>query len=101
MITPRGGDRARDCSSASSSRMTCCERVLAEVSGLSRVSQAIPWPSRSIFQAELLMVPSTVVDAVGGGSCGVVVAQRTGMDIEIADQRAMIGEPHIGHPEVG
>src|SRR5580692_4938255 len=92
MITPRGGERASDCSSASSSRITCCERVLAEVSGLSRVSQAMPWLSRSIFQAEVLIVCH---------SCGAVTALRAGQDIEITHQWAMVGEPHIRHPKAG
>src|SRR5665213_54896 len=92
MMTPRGGDLAKDCSNASSSRMTCCESVLAEVSGLSRVSQAMPWLSRSIFQAELLIVFFT--------SCGAVAMHCAVVDVEIADQRTMIGEAHIRDPEV-
>src|SRR5665213_804737 len=91
MITARGGERASDCSSASSSRMTCCERVLAEVSGLSRVSHAMPWLSRSIFQAEVLIIYN---------SCGAVTALRARQYVEITHQWAMVGEPHIRHPKI-
>src|ERR1700744_3681360 len=93
ITTPRGGGGRSACSSASSSRMTCCESVLADVSGLSKVNQAIPWASRSIFQAELLIFFEF--------SRGTVAAHGATVDVEIAHQRAMVGKAYIRHTEVG
>src|SRR5579883_1681912 len=104
---PRGGTAATSSSSASSSRSTWLESTLTEVPGLSAVSQTMPSPSRSIFQARVavsvlftLSLPFFRASGAGSGRGG-SLRGSIGPHVEIADERAVIREAHIGHTEVG
>src|SRR5579862_3577351 len=98
--TPRGGSRSRRASSPSSSSSTLPESTLAEEPGLSRVSQAMPSESRSSFQ-ELPGVSFMSCAPWGESGSGGGSSARRGAHLEVAYQRPVIGEVHVGHAEVG
>src|SRR5579859_1733191 len=91
-ITARGGLLANGARSESSSSSTPLERTLAEVPGLSRLSQTTESESRSIFQAGSLMRASP-------SSCRRAAGRR--IHVEIADEGPVIRKSDVGHSEVG
>src|SRR3981081_1957430 len=92
--TPRGKSFSSVASRASSSVSTLPESTLAELPGLSIVSQAIPSESPSSFQDPLAVsfMMSGRRDRARRGA---------GADLEIAHQRTMIREAHVRHTEIG
>src|SRR5579863_557137 len=94
----RGGSFSRAPSRPSSSTSTEPESTLAEVPGLSSVSQARP--SASLSRIQLRAVSVLMDDARGGRDRPPFRAGATpGDDLKVAHQRAMIREAHVGHPE--
>src|SRR6201984_354462 len=94
----RGGSFSSAASRPSSSSSTEPESTLAELPGLSNVSQATPSASRSRVQlrAESLLM----VEALGGRDRGLLrTGAAAGIDAEVAHQRPMIREAHVGHAE--
>src|SRR5256884_230340 len=89
---PRGRSFSSAASRPSSSPSTPLESTLAEVPGLSIVSQAIASASRSSFQA------AVAVSFMSGRRSR--ARRGAGADLEIAHQRAMIREAHVRHAEI-
>src|SRR5213082_3385850 len=89
---PRGRSFSSAASRPSSSPRTPLESTLAEVPGLSIVSQAIASASRSSFQA------AVAVSFMSGRRSR--ARRGAGADLEIAHQRAMIREAHVRHTEI-
>src|SRR5215472_17474114 len=92
--------RGSCCSSAASrpsiSSSTAPESTLAEVPGLSSLSQATPSASRS--RVQLLALSLLMVDALGGRDRSLLrTGAAAGVDLEVAHQRPMIREAHVGH----
>ena len=78
------------------------ERTLAEVPGLSSVSQAMPSASARVVQEP--GVGSFMGDAPGEGSLQAAETLRSaarGVHLEVAHQRAVVREAHVRHAEVG
>src|SRR6516165_8665097 len=106
---PRGGSCSSAPSSSSSSASTPAESTLADVPGLSRVSQAIPSASRSSFQALELASFMWASHRSGrgggrgvrGGGLGIRAYGGAGVHAEIAHQRPMVREAHIRDAKVG
>src|SRR5919109_2623189 len=103
--TPRGMSRSSAARRASSSASTPLERTLAEVPGLSIVSQAMPSASRASLQDPLAVSFMYGLPSRRGGfprsSGGRGGARRSaGADLEIAHQRPMIRQSHVGHAEI-
>src|SRR5688572_5010223 len=94
--TPRGLSFSSSCRMLLSSTSTSRDSTFAEVSGLSRVSHAMPSPSR--FNVQLLWLMRKTLLLKNGLRRG-SASQRVGIDLEIANQRPVIRETHIGHSE--
>src|SRR5688572_9558921 len=86
--TARGGSAASVCNKATSSTSTWRDSTFVPVPGLSSVSQAMSSASRSIFQA--------------GASWFMRVrpVSVSSRDLEVADERAVIGIAHVRHAEI-
>src|ERR1700761_4898749 len=93
--TPRGALCASGRSRASSSVSTSLERTLAEVPGLSSVSQTMPSASVEDVQFGLVLM---VGSRDGGGR---IDSRCLRADVEVANERPVVREAHIGDPEVG
>src|SRR5579862_4294111 len=96
----RGNSFSSAASRPSSSISTLPESTLAEVAGLSSVSQATPSASfsRAQLRAPSLLMRQTLGGRGRGFFRGGVAAGR---HHEIAHQRAMIREAHVRHAEAG
>src|SRR4029077_7419586 len=98
--SPRGGSRSKVARCSLSSASTAAESTFAEVFGLSKLSQAMPSASRSSFQAGAVSVMAAR-GRVGknssgrGGPCG-----GAALHLEVAHQRAVIGEAHVGDAKI-
>src|SRR5215207_2114524 len=97
-MTARGRSAVKELTSVPSSASTFLESTLALTPGLSRISHAMSSASRSSFQADassfILLRPVT------GPMSGRRAARSSGGDVEVAHERAVIRETHIGHPEL-
>src|SRR5690606_30935100 len=92
----RGGARSIVSIISPSSSSTARERLLTEAPALSIVSQATP--SSSVVRRQCAVVLSK---AISSSSVLVVVRCASGRsNLEVADQRAMIREAHVGYVEV-
>src|SRR5208282_6368976 len=93
----RGGCFSSPASSPSSSTRTLPESTLAEVPGLSSVSQATPSASFSRLQLRAVSLLMLELSGDPGAPVGSGAAARVHQ--EVAHQRAMIGQAHVGHAE--
>src|SRR5690242_7304698 len=100
--SPRGGLCCNGRRRPSNSMSTPLERTFAEVSGLSSVSQTMPSASVSDFQEPpvLLFISNTPLWEASRNGRGRFLRSSAGTYVEVADERAMVREPHVGDTEV-